>query len=454
MRRLLKTTPPQSHRYSRIMRIAAFNALLIVAALALIGVAGEAYFRLIVVPNGYGFAVNPKDFAQPTALRFVPNVGVMPDPNSEVRHTNHLDYWTIAKTNSLGFLDREPISPKRAAESCHIALIGDSFVEAKEVDIADKAHVKLEESAARELPHLDITASAFGRIATGQIHQLAFYDEYARRLRPKVVALVFVPNDFPDNSTILTALEHGLDPDHMRVVTAARSSDGELYLRPPDPDYKAFKLPLPPKRPLPSNNDDAKPYAATFASVVGSAKTEAIKYSYFAEWLDVKYAPVARNETHHPKLEPKLVWQADLLSQRPRYSTLLQEWTPTTYRNLSEIFSERDLPPVFEEALEYTKFGLEQFKRRADRDDAKLVILSTHIMKTFGIQRFERLTAMAEELDIPVIDQHDYITSAGAVSTDAKFKHDWHWNKDGHLWAAEALLEWLRDNQDVCSERG
>ena len=139
--------------------------------------------------------------------------------------------------------------------------------------------MKLEEIAGRELPHLDVTASAFGRIATGQIHQLAFYNEYARHMRPKVVALVFVPNDFPDNSTILTALEHGLTPDHMRVVTAARGSDGELELRPLDPDYKAFRLPLPPKRSQPSNNDDVKPHTTTFASVVGSAKAEAVNYS-------------------------------------------------------------------------------------------------------------------------------------------------------------------------------
>lgn len=444
MRRLLKIPPPP--RICSILRVAAFNALLIAAALALVGVAGEAYFRLIVVPNGYGLAVNPKDFAQPTALRFVPNVGVMPEPNSEVRHTNHLDYWTIAKTNSFGFLDREPISAERAAESCHIALIGDSFVEAKEVDIADKAHVKLEEIAASELPHLDITASAFGQGSAGQINQLAFYDEYARHLRPKVAALVFVPNDFPDNSTILTALEHGLDPDHMPRVTAAIGADGTPELRAPDPDFEMFKMAPPFKRAQASNNGVIKPYAATFASVVGSAKTEAVKYSYFAKWLDVKYAPETRNKTRRPKL----VWQADLLSQRPRYSRLLQEWTPTTYTAISEMFAKIDLPPVAEDALAYTKFGLEQFKRRAELDDAELVILSTHIMKTFGVQRFERLIAIADHLDIPVIDQHDYIISTGAVSTDAKWKHDWHWNKDGHRWAAEALLEWLRDNQDVC----
>ena len=101
--------------------------------LALIGVAGEAYFRLIVVPSGCGLFANPQNFSGRDTWRFVSDVGVMPEPNSEVRHTNHLDYWTIAKTNGIGFLDREPISAERAAESCHIALIGDSFVEAKEV---------------------------------------------------------------------------------------------------------------------------------------------------------------------------------------------------------------------------------------------------------------------------------------------------------------------------------
>ena len=51
---------------------------------------------------------------------------------------------------------------ERAAASCHIAMIGDSYVEARQVPIADKFHVRLEELAARELRHLDITTSAFG----------------------------------------------------------------------------------------------------------------------------------------------------------------------------------------------------------------------------------------------------------------------------------------------------
>ena len=452
MRRLLKITfTPSSRIYGRIIRIMALNTLLIAGALALIGVSGEAYFRLIVVPNWYGLYANPKDFDfyQQQHQRFVPNVGLIPDPNSEVRYTNHQDYWTISRTNSLGFMDREPISPERAAESCHITLIGDSFIQAKEVLISDKAHVKLEELAARQLPLLNLTTSAFGQTGSGQINQLAFYDQHARRLSPKVVALVFVRNDFQDNSTILTALRWGLDPDHMPWSAAERGQDGDIELRPPDPDYEAFRLPLPPGQAPPGQ----APPANSDNSAVERAINEVNKYFYFAKWLDIKIKTMFRKETKDA-LDPQLAEWAELLSRRPRYSTLLHGWTPTTYVDLSTRFAEVDLPPVFEEALMYTKFALEQFKRRADRDGARLVILAEHRMKRRDGLYSGRLNAIADELDIHIIYQRDYIVRIGANPNDAKWNRDFHWNKNGHHWAAEALLEWIRDNQDVCSERG
>ena len=433
MRRLLKiafTPPPRT--YVRILRVAAFNAMLIAVGAALIGIAGEAYFRLIVAPNGYGLVANPKDFDGRRSWQFIPEVGVMPAPNWELRHTNHLDFWTIARTNSMGVFDREPVSAERAAENCHITLIGDSFVQAVQMAIADKAQVKLEEFADRELPHLDVTTSAFARGGTGQINQLAFYDEYARHLRPKVVVLAFVSNDFQNNSTILTALEYGLDPDHMPRVTAAIGADGAPELRPPDPDFEAFRMAPPFNRP--------------------QASSEIAKYSYLARWLEAKIGRArGKSETRDPKY---MMRQADLLSRRPRYSAHFQEWTPTTYSDLYLTFAENDRSLVLEEAVTYTKFALEQFKQRADRDDAKLVILTTHVMRTTGNPHFDRLNAIAAELNISVINQYDYIISIGADPKNAEWKHAWHWNKNGHRWAAEALLEWLRDNQDVCDERG
>ena len=446
--------PPFPRVCARIVRTAAFNALLIVAGVTLIAAAGEAYFR-VSVP--YGFAANPQDFVGRNAWHFVPNVGVTLTPNSEVRSSNHLDFWVITRTNRLGFLDREPINPKRAAESCHIALIGDSFVVGKEVDIADKTQVKLEEIAARELPHLDITTSAFGYGGFGQINQIPFYDEYARHLRPKVVALVFVNNDFRENSNVLAALRGRLDPERLPVVTAARGADGTVALRPPDPNYTAFSLPSPPPGQSPSfvesflkrAGDPAK-HEGTMYYHFAKWEWEAVKRLYFARWLDAKIKMMFIEETR----DERLIWHAELISRRPRYSTLLQEWTPTTYANMSAPFGKAQLPPVFEEALAYTKFGLEQFKQRAERDGANLVILATHSMRAFGDLPFERMSAMAAQLDIPIIDQRDYIVRIGADPEDSQWNHDAHWNKNGHRWAAEALLEWIRDNQDVCSERG
>lgn len=77
--------------------------MLLVAGLVLIGLAGEARLR-VTVPF--------RTSHRPTV--FVPDVGVLLRPDTEIRWTNRLDFWAVSRTNSLGFLDREPPSPERA----------------------------------------------------------------------------------------------------------------------------------------------------------------------------------------------------------------------------------------------------------------------------------------------------------------------------------------------------
>ncbi len=163
---------------------------------------------------------------------FVPGVGIKLKRNTEVRVTNLVDFSTVSRTNSLGFLDREPPAPEQAWATCHVAFVGDSFVEAGEVRIADKSHVQLERLVAERLPQLDVTTSAWGRIGLGQIAQLPYYDKWIRRLRPKLVVLVFVHNDFTDNSN---------SSQHPPTQVAAKEADGRIVLRPPDPDYAKFR---------------------------------------------------------------------------------------------------------------------------------------------------------------------------------------------------------------------
>ena len=416
----VKPHPSVPGRIRRALRLVGWNALLLVAGLALIGVVGEAYFRLRAP-----FVESDIPYA------WYPTVGGIFAPNAEVRHTNGLDFWTISRTNTLGFPDREPIGIERAAASCHITMIGDSYVEALQVPIADKFHVRLEELAARELRHLDVTTSAFGVSGTGQVNQLPYYDEFARYLQPALLVLVFVQNDFMNNAPILDGLNRGVDPDRLKNVSAIRGADGSITLRPPYPgESRLAGMPPPPW------------YARATDYLTGM--------SAFANWLDAKRRASASDDT-----DPELVAQVVLLSRRsPRYAALLEGWRPTTRSRLGRPFkSPQDLPPVHEDALDFTAFALDQFRERAARDGAVLVILSSHYIGTRGAPGFDRLTALAEPRGIPVIDQYDYILRQGAEPRDATWAHDGHWNAAGHQWAAEALLEYLKANQEICTTR-
>ena len=422
------TTPPFAQRIRPALLIVGWNAALLVAGLAAVGAAGETWLRLRT-PVVERVDVRP--------ARVVPHVGPLFEPNVEIRYSNGLDFWTVSRTNSLGFLDREPPTPERAAASCHVTAIGDSFVEAIQVSISEKFHVRLEEIAARELPHLDVTTSAFGWSATAQINQLPYYDHYARHLHPRLVVLVFVVNDLQGNSPVLQALaRYGSDPDHDKFMSPKRGEDGVLRLLPPVMDYDDHRLPLLPPTPEPWFTR-----AAEFAA----------ERSHFARWLYAKRYLLPAFQA--PEADPQLVAWAELLSRRPHYASLLDGWRPTTRSRIDDVFWRETLPPAFEEALEFTAFGFEQFQQRAERDGASLVILATHQLRGNTGRMFDRLKAIAGELEIPVVDQYDYIVRQGADPEDAHFTHDMHWNATGHRWAAEALFEYLKKNQDVCDGR-
>lgn len=355
-------------RIGRVLRLAGWNAVVLMAALALTTIAGEVWIRL-TTPS----------MTEVKTFTFDPEAGVLYEPHTEVRVTNRIDFWSASRANRWGFLDREPPNPERTAEECHVAVIGDSLVAAEHVPISGKFHVRLEALAARELPGSNVTTSAFGIADTGQINQLPYYDEFARRLRPKLVVLVFTRNDFRDNVP--------RDPGRrLRHVSAERGEDGTLVLRPPDPDYEF-------------------PEPGLVRRLMNVARI-----SYFAQWLDAK-------------MDSMGVW-----ASRPK---------PASPRDVRD----------------FTGFALDSFKERADRDGTALVILASHYMRRQDDGLFNLLSAMAEERGIPVIDQYDHILRQGGSFKDASWTHDAHWNPNGHRWAAEALLAYLKQNREACAGR-
>ena len=85
--------------------------------------------------------------------------------------------------------------------------------------------------------------------------------------------------------------------------------------------------------------------------------------SRFASWLRKK-----KKSLFPPDPDPGFIRKVEALRQQPDHAALLEGWTLT-----NQVFNRRDLPPIFEDALQYTRFAMEQFKQRADRDHVKLV---------------------------------------------------------------------------------
>ena len=64
---------------------------------------------------------------------------------------------------------------------------------------------------------------------------------------------------------------------------------------------------------------------------------------------------------------------------------------------------------------------------------------------------------MADARGIPVIDLYDYLVGLGGRIEDRLSEmvlvHDRHWNETGHRRAAEAVLEYLKQNREICDTR-
>ena len=405
-------------RLARVLVVIGWNVFILLALSA--GV--EIYLRLTTP-----FREN----VQP--LRTVPGVGIVLRPRAEVRHTNMYDFWQVSRTNSFGFLDREPPTAGRAAASCHVTLIGDSYVDARQVPIVDKAQARLEELAAREAPGLNVTTSAFGYDGTGTINQLPFYDVYARRLSPDVVVLVMSRNDLWNNSLALESMRSGFNPDWPPHLAARWGASGEIEFVPPASsleELRATRLSRAPK----------SPRTRIFRRVR--------EWSFFADrlWGTVSGRVVALTDeilTH----SDRLAWAA-LISQHPRHAALTRRWTVEPYRSVDGPFLAEDQLPIVREALDVTRFGLEQFRERAESDGSTLVILAGYPQWRDG-KWFRLLSELAA--GIPVISQYEHIVAAGGPVEDAYWAHDYHWSPAGHRWAAEAILEWLKRNPRVCN---
>ena len=436
------STPTLAFR--RVRRLVFWNTLLTLAGLILVMAAGEAYLRLNVP-----FLESSWD------MEFVPGVGFLYQPHTLVRATDGVEFWIESRVNSLGFLDREPLAPEEAAESCHIAIIGDSFVEAREVQLANRFPVLIEKFAKENLPELNVTTSAFGRRGTGQIQQIPFYDHYASKMKPDLLVLTFFRNDFLENSSFIHNLlsEHPWHPDHPPHYFAKKSENGEISLHPIDPEFENHKI-------IPSPSFSPHLFSRLFSP---SSLNRFARYKLYMKMKSISLALSRSRNSNRQLLE-----KARVLRMQPQYALLMDDRDGRLINRagLYDEITKKEPLIVVQDALDFTAFSLDQFQERAERDGASLVILAIETIYPFRYvarrkaghrTSIDVLREMADAREIPVIDLYDYMVRLGGRIEDRlsemRLVHDKHWNDTGHRRVAEAVLEYLKQNRELCGAR-
>lgn len=365
-------------------RVIGWNALLTVAALSLLALAGEAWLR---TTRPFGLEVSPGVF--------VPGLGMHFAPSATVRSVN-VDFQSESRTNSLGFLDREPPSREAALASCHVVVVGDSFVLARSMAVADKFHVLLERMAARRLPRLDVTTAAYATSGVGQVHQLAFWDKWIRHRPPQLVVLVAVGNDLAENRR--RGRTRG-------SFTVAQKSPGRWVRLAPFYDDP----PPAPGGPLYSGvravwhrtPPGLRPWVAFWAR---------------DEWRKVRPSPGLR----------------PLASEMARPTAFaLDQWQDRTTRANASLIVLGSSNLRWELRTPGGVSALDQFERMAKERSIPFIDQLAYAQANWE-----------ERADI------------AQVSNELHWPNDGHWNAVGHRWAAEALADHMAKNAHLCAAQG
>lgn len=355
-----------------------------------------------------------------------PVYGTSFEPNALVRWTNGLDFFVEARANAAGFLDRPFPSLNKPAGTCRIAIIGDSFIEAAQVPIAEKVQVRLEQLAEARWPGRDFETMALGYSGTGQANQLAYYDHFVKARRPDLVVLAFVNNDFANNSALLESVRNGWHPAHTPRPFVRQRPDGMLEIQPIAPDWKS--------RRLPRLKDNRAPLHRRLHDLSRF-------YRWFYKKLTLQYPSLARRFGGDVSDQNKHAHNLRYLAMSdPAFAQAFQGWNYPNAPDVDAVFKEADLPRAFAQALDYTAFAMDAFKQRSAEAGAGLVVLAT-----YGVigPLFERLKEITEPRGIDLLAQTDFIAAKGATAQDVHFRHDGHWNARGHQWAAEQLLGYM-----------
>jgi hypothetical protein len=362
---------------------------------------------------------------------FDPQVGLLLRPGSEMQNTNYSDYSLKQRANSLGFLDREPPGPKDSG-TFRILVLGDSFVEAQQVPIAEKSHVLLEDILTRRYPGRRFQTEALGRSGVGTSAELAYYEKFGRAFHADLVVVVFTHNDFGDDSPLLQSIYYGNLPGHSPWPLFQRVDSGFREI-PPDSGYTRKRL-------------ETKPSPPILFGVQGH-----FRESSLVQWAvtvsDRRWKLSSTRQTNG------VMRRLAVLRGDSNYARELAGWRYPDDLDQNNMFFAKDMPLVFQEAVANTDHAFAVLAEDARRDGFTLAVLANPECSTppgsnplkrelADKGQLLRLQQIGARYGFPVVDLAPEFAKRGGLKR-AQWRYDSHWNTTGHRWVAEIIADFV-----------
>jgi len=194
-----------------------FTLLSLVIAFMIVGILGEVILRLL--PMGR--------YESGIFRQYDPVFGESLIPNVSVIHRRGC-FQGLVQTNSWGFRDRARTLEKPAG-TYRVALIGDSVVEAVQVQPNEVMNIQMEQIL-KQKGYANAEVLAFGIGGIGTTQELLLYEQKIRQFHPDVVVLTFSDNDVMNNSSTLQPESYGIHTWYAPYYDLG--ANGELVFRP------------------------------------------------------------------------------------------------------------------------------------------------------------------------------------------------------------------------------
>ncbi len=329
------------------------------------------------------------------------------------------DHPVSGRINRYGWRDRD-WSEKKPAGQYRAAILGDSFVEAMQVE-EDSTFLNLVEKQLSGVGGLSLEMMNFGRSGFTQSEELIVLEEKALRFDPDIVFLFFLPDN--DIREILPETAVNKDRPFYRL-----EKDGNLALDTSFVFSKRFRL----------------------KSKLNILKRKSILISLMAE----RYNAAVQVRTRRKRLQ----------DQNQRQSERLENKEPYRIKNFLNLASSNP-DPVLQKAYDLNKVLISKMAQicRERKVTFTLVLVGSkytlydetkgylQIDPQFDMYWFEKdLKDFCRRINIPFIDLQTVVNNNGAKGGYDFF---WtHWNYRGHQLVAGVLADFLRPYLEAAAE--